>query len=201
MYGEKATYDWGSTGCQTGMVLFLWQGLKTPTMPNHLSFLGIVHTIISILALAAAFYALIAAGTVDPQSRAGRIYVWLTVLTCITAFPIMRTGHFGPAHVLGVLVLIVLAVAIFARQLRIFGGLWLYFQTVLMSFTVFLSLVPAINESFTRLPVSHPLASGPGDPLIKQWLGILLVVFLLFAVWQLFRLRTRARKDLLLGNP
>jgi hypothetical protein len=169
-------------------------------MPNHLSLLGIIHTAISILALVAAFYALIAAGIVDPQSRAGKFYLWLTVATCITGFPIMRTGHFGPAHALGVMVLVILAIAVFAKQLRVFGGLWIYVQTALMTFSVFLSLVPAVNESFTRLPVSNPIASGPDDPLVKQWLGILLVVFLAGVVWQLIWLRAR-RKNLLLSNP
>jgi hypothetical protein len=84
-------------------------------MPNHLSILGIIHTAISILALVAAFVALFQTGIIDPVQRAGRAYVILTVIACLTAFPIMRTGHFGPGHVLGVIVLVGLVIAIYAR--------------------------------------------------------------------------------------
>ena len=168
-------------------------------MPNHLSVLGIIHTGLSILALVAAFYALFKAGVIDPQLPSGKAYIILTVLTCLTGFPIMRTGHFGPAHALTIMVLVVLVLAIYVKQLRIFGSKWIYLQVGLMSFTLFLSFVPAVNETLTRLPISHPLAAGPDDPLVKMWLGIVLVLFVIGLVWQLIRLSAR-RKDLLLRN-
>ena len=168
-------------------------------MPNHLSVLGIIHTAISILALLAAFYALIRTGYIDPQLPSGKAYVLLTVVTCLTGLPIMRTGHFGPGHALAIMVLVVLAIAIYIKRLRIFGSKWEYWQVGFMTFTLFLSFVPTITETLTRLPISHPLAAGPDDPLVKMWLGIAFVVFLLVLTWQLFRLHTR-HKNVLLRN-
>jgi len=62
-------------------------------MPNHLSIPGIIHTAISIIALFVAFYALYRDGQINPSNGHGRLYIWLTVITCVTGFPIMKTGH------------------------------------------------------------------------------------------------------------
>src|SRR5882757_7310913 len=90
-------------------------------MPNHLSPLGIFHTIISILAIIVAFIALARDGKIDPRNGLGKWYVGLTVVTCLTSFGIMKTGHFTPAHTLSILVLILLPIAIYARSIRFLG--------------------------------------------------------------------------------
>src|SRR5579863_4127225 len=74
--------------------------LKITTMPNHLSTLGIIHTAISIIALLVAFNALYRDGKLDPSNGRGRLYIWLTIITCVTGFPIMKTGHLTPGHYL-----------------------------------------------------------------------------------------------------
>ena len=112
-------------------------------MPNHLSILGIVHTAISILAIIVGIVALFGGGLIDPRSTAGKWYVFLTVVTCVTGFPIMRTGHFGPAHALSILEIVLLAVACYSRKW--FGKAGIYIETILMSGTLFLSFVPAVN--------------------------------------------------------
>ena len=35
-------------------------------------------------------------------------------------------------------------------------------------------MIPTVNETLTRVPVGHPLAKGPTDPLIAQTLLIIL---------------------------
>jgi Ca2+/Na+ antiporter len=162
-------------------------------MPNHLSVLGIIHTAISILAIFAGIIALIKEGVIKPKSTFGKWYVILTVLTCITGFPIMRTGHLGPAHTLTIMVLVLLPLGIYAKQLRVFGKKWQYVQIIIMSATLFLSFVPAVNESFTRLPTSQPLASSPNDPSVKMGLLVIFVLFLTGVIYQVLVLRARRK--------
>lgn len=162
-------------------------------MPNHLSILGIIHTIISILAIIAAFVALAKQGVIDPKSTWGKYYVWLTVLTCVTGFPIMRTGHFGPAHALTIIVLVLLPIGVYAKSIKLFGKKAIYIQVIIMSFTLFLSFVPAVNESFTRLPISHPLAASQEDPLVKMGVMVVFVLFLAGVIYQVIALRGRRR--------
>jgi uncharacterized membrane protein len=162
-------------------------------MPNHLSVLGIIHTAISILAVLAGVIALIKDGVIAPKGSFGKWYVILTVLTCVTGFPIMRTGHLGPAHTLTIIVLVLLPMGVYAKSLRVFGKRWYYAQIILMSTTLFLSFVPAVNESLTRLPISHPLAASPDDPLVKMGLLVILVLYFAGVLYQILKLRARRK--------
>ena len=156
-------------------------------MPNHLSILGIVHTAISILAIIAGLIALFQKGVIDPRSKTGLWYVILTLATCVTGFPIMRTGHFGPAHTLSILVTLLLVVALFSRKW--FGKPGVYSETILMSATFFLSFIPAVNESFTRLPIDHPVAADPSAPIIKMSIMVLLVLYVVGVTVQFWKIR------------
>jgi len=160
-------------------------------MPNHLSPLGIFHTVISILAIIVAFIALFRDGKIDPANSRGKWYVILTILTCLTSFGIRKTGHFTPAHGLSVLVLVILPVGIYAH--RIFGRYGNAAQIVAMTVTLMLSFVPAITETLTRLPISNPIAASEDAPVVKMSNGILLLVFLLLLAFQLIKLRKTKR--------
>jgi phosphatidylglycerophosphate synthase len=162
--------------------------------PNHLSVLGIIHTAISILALLAAFYALYRSGRLDPATGPGRWYIWLTVITCLTSLPIMKTGHLTPGHYVAVVILVLLPLGVYVRSLRIFGKLADYVQIFFLSTTLFLSLIPAINETLTRLPISHPIASGPNDPIVQNGLLALVVLYLVGVIYQLIKLKSRRKK-------
>jgi len=156
-------------------------------MPNHLSSLGIVHTIISILAIIAAIIALFRTGRIDPRTGSGKGYIVLTILTCLTSFGVMKTGHFTPAHGLSVIVLLLLLPAIYAR--RLFGAnkstRGERIETILMTTTLFLSFIPAITETLTRLPISHPIAESPDASIVKMsYLG-LTVLFIIGLILQL----------------
>jgi hypothetical protein len=158
-------------------------------MPNHLSILGIVHTAISIIAVITAVVALLRTGRIDPKSGTGKLYITLTVIACLTALPIMKTGHPGPGHVLSVLILVLLLVAVYAHSMRLFGKKAVYVQAIAMSATLFLSMIPAVKETLTRLPVSHPLADNPDAPMVKTGMLVLLILFAAGIIYQVVKLK------------
>ena len=157
-------------------------------MSNHLSILGIIHTAISIFALLAAFYALFVDGRIDPKSQAGKIYIILTVITCLTSFPIMKTGHPTPGHAIAVMVLLLLLVANYTAGL--FKSAFAYVQTAAMSATLFLSMIPAVNETLTRLPASHPFAASPDAPLVKMGVMVVFLLFVVGVIYQIIKIRS-----------
>ena len=159
--------------------------------PNHLSILGIIHTVISILALLVALFALFRDGKIDPANGQGKLYILLTIVTCITGFPIMRFGHLTPGHYLAIIILVLLPIGIYAG--RIFGKAGDYVQVIIMSTTVFFSFIPAIVESLTRLPIAHPLAAGPNDPLIQKAQLILVILFLGGVTYQVIKLNAKRK--------
>lgn len=162
-------------------------------MPNHLSILGIFHTAISILALFAAFVALYREGRINPKNGAGKLYVILTIITCLTGFPIMKLGHPTGGHYLGILILILLPLGIYAKSLRIFGKLAAYVQVIILSTTLFLSMIPAIIETLTRLPIDHPLAAGPNDVIVQKGLMLLMLLYIVGVLYQIVKLRSERK--------
>jgi uncharacterized membrane protein len=150
--------------------------------------LGIIHTAIGVVALVAGITALVRDRQITPANRTGRLYIWTTVLTCITGFPIVQHGGFGPAHALGIITLVVLGVAWMAGRTK-FGRLSREVQIVGYSATFFFHLIPTITETSTRLPVGSPLVKDRDGPELQAVSGILFVLFVIGATLQVRRLR------------
>jgi uncharacterized membrane protein len=151
--------------------------------------LGVVHTAISLLALAAAVVCFVRYGGIRLDSSAGRSYFWLTVLTCVSGFPIMQHGGFGKPHALGVVTLIVLAIVAMASKRKAFGAWSPYVETIGLSLTVFFHMIPAIAEGGTRLPPNNPWLGHPEEPVALMATGICFLAFLAGAAYQASRLR------------
>lgn len=154
--------------------------------------LGFVHTLISLVAVGAGICALVLFGSISLRTRVGGVYIVATVLTCVTGFGIFRTGAFGPAHAVGVLTLVILAFAVLVEKRALVGSVPRPIEVVSYTTTFFLHMIPAINETTTRLPPGTPLASGPNDPLILVLLGIAFVLYIVGATLQVLRLRAAA---------
>lgn len=167
--------------------------LKITAMPNHLSLLGIIHTVISIVAIIVAIIALFRYGKINPANGTGKLYILLTIITCLTGFPIMKTGHPSAGHALGVIILVILPVAVYARSIRFFGKGADYIQIIIMSLTLFFSMIPATVETLTRLPIDQPVASGPDSPIVKMWLGIWFALYIAGTLYQLIKLRKQKK--------
>jgi uncharacterized membrane protein len=155
-----------------------------------LTTLGAIHTAISLVALAAGIAALVRDKQILPATGAGKLYIWTTVLTCLTGFGIFQHGGFGAPHALGVLTLLVLALAAVAGRTALLGRAGPYVETVSYSLTFFFHLIPGATETFTRLPAGAPLFSSPEDPALQKVVGVLFLLFLLGAAWQVRRLWT-----------
>lgn len=160
-----------------------------PFQPNHLSILGIIHTAISILAIIAAIVALLRYGKLSPANMPGKLYIILTVLTCLTALPIMKLGHPTAGHFLAIIILFLMPIGLYAKSIPLLKKQAAYVQTIAISTTLFLSMIPTTVETLTRVPISHPIASNPNDPIIQMGLTIFLILYVVGTSYQLFKLR------------
>lgn len=152
-----------------------------------MSILGIGHTIISIMALIVAAIGLFKQGAINPFSRLGKQYSILTAIACVSAFGLSKTGHFNAGHALGILILLLLATAYLLGKKK--KSFFAYIVLFCMSTTIFLSLIPGISETLTRLPTGHPFADGPSSPVLLSALKILFVLFLTGLATQILLLR------------
>ncbi len=156
--------------------------------------LGTIHTAVSLVALFAGFLGLLRAFRIDPQTRLGQVYIWTTVITCLTGFGIFQRGGFNQAHALGVLTLLVLGVAALPGALARFGPRWHYVATACYTLTLFFHMVPGITETFSRVPIGSPLFTGPEDPRLAKVVGVVFGVFAVVIVLQLRQVRGRLRQ-------
>ncbi|MGH7305848.1 MAG: hypothetical protein ACRELZ_21395 [Candidatus Rokuibacteriota bacterium] len=153
-----------------------------------LTALGVLHTIVSLVAVAAAIAALVREHGVSPTSRIGRVYIWSLVATCVTGLPIFRRGAIGPPHILGVLTLATLAVAAIARKTGLFGRASAYVETISYSVTLLFLGISTVTETLTRVPPSAPLVAGPEAAIFQPLYLGLLVLFLIGVTVQIRRL-------------
>jgi hypothetical protein len=159
-------------------------------MPHPLSTLGIAHTLISLVPVVAGLYGFVRFHRIDPAARSGQVYLVGLTLSVLTSFGLSSTGGVNPGHVLGVLALLAAFGGTWlVPRLRFFGRLIPYLQAFGLSFSFFLLLVPGINETLSRLPVAHPLATGPEDPVVKTALLAWLLIFVVGFVLQSLALR------------
>jgi uncharacterized membrane protein len=152
---------------------------------------GAFHTVLSLIAVAAGIAALVRDREISPRKRVGKIYILMTVLTCLTGFGIFHHGGFGKPHVLGVITLLVLAVAWQASR---FGKAARYVETVSYSLTFFFHLIPGVTETATRLPVGAPLVASQEAPALQAAIGALFLLFLICVALQVRQLRAQNRK-------
>lgn len=157
---------------------------------------GMLHTAISLVAVAAGIVAFIRHLEISTATVAGRTYAVMTVLTCGTGLFIFHHGGFGKPHVLSILTLAVLCVAYAAERWRFAGAASRYIAVLGYSLTFFFHLVPGFTESATRLPPGHPLVAGPDAPPLQAAIGIAFLGYLVGAVLQLRRLRAAAAPQL-----
>ena len=157
---------------------------------------GMFHTVIALIAVAAGITALAKYREIAIATAPGRIYVLLTVVTCVTGLFIFRHGTFGVPHTLAVLTLVVLFLAIAAEKRASFGRLSRYVSVVGYSATLFFHMIPGFTETATRVPEGAPLVSGPEAPELRAAVGAAFVVFLIGAALQVRRIRREKRPDL-----
>jgi uncharacterized membrane protein len=150
---------------------------------------GAFHTALSLAAVLLGIFALIRYREITTQTGAGLWYVRLTAATCITALIIFRHGGFGPPHALAILTLGVLATTYVLERVAVAGGPARYVIVLGNSLTLFFHLVPALNETGTRLPLDHPAFTGPDDPQLQMFAAAGFALYLIGAALQAMRIR------------
>jgi len=150
---------------------------------------GLVHTLISLVAVLAGVISFFREGRISWGDGLGKTYALFTIASCVTALAIFHHGGFRPPHVVAILTLVVLAIAAIARSTRVFGRSARYVETISYSATFLFHMIPAVTETATRLPPGAPLVDSPDSPTLKAIYLVLLITFLIGAILQSMRLR------------
>ena len=157
-------------------------------MSRPLSPLGAIHTAISLIPVVAGLYSYARFRRIEP----GKVYLAGLVLSVLTSFGLSSTGGFNPGHALGIIALLAAFGGVVVSRLPLREPLKACLAAFGVSFSFFLLIVPAINETLTRLPTGHPLAHGPDSPTVQVTLVAWLALFITAFVLQVRALRSTA---------
>jgi hypothetical protein len=113
------------------------------------------------------------------------LFLITTILTSVTGFPLPPFG-FDPPRAVGVLSLVLLAVAVVALYVFKLAGAWRWLYVITALAALWLNVFVGIIQGFAKLPALHALAPTQSEPpfLITQ-----LVVLVIFVVLGIVALR------------
>jgi uncharacterized membrane protein len=154
-----------------------------------LTTLGVIHTALSLAAIAAGAWAFVRDKEIVPGNRLGRLYLAATVLTAATALMIFRHGGFRIGHWFAVLTLLAVAIGTAAAVSPLFGRASRYVQAVFYSSTMLIHMITGSAETLTRLPQGAPLVTAANAFIFNDIISALVALFLLGTGLQLWWLR------------
>lgn len=152
--------------------------------------LGWIHTLGSLPAIPLALYMLVRHGRITPRNGAGIAYFILMLIGAVTVFLV---AHQAASHGIAIATILLLLTG-YAMAYRPFAGrASSYIETVCLSLTVFLLMVPSVSETLRRVPDGHPLVTDPKSPLLLGSLASLAVMLLVGLTVQIIALRRRGK--------
>jgi hypothetical protein len=158
-----------------------------------LSTFVLVHVIISLIGIVAGFIVMF--GMLGSSRMPGwtAIFLLFTILTNATGFliPPLLFDKLLPSHMIGVLSLILLAIACFALYGARLSGSWRWIYVVTALLSLYLNTFVLVIQSFLKIGPLHALAPSvpPSEPPFAIVQGILLVFFIVVIVGAIRRFR------------
>jgi hypothetical protein len=135
-----------------------------------------VHVIISLVGIASGFIVLFALLTGRLLGAWNGLFLVTTALTSLTGFAFPNT-KVTPGIILGILSLIVLAIAIFALYGRHLNGVWRRTYAITAMIALYFNVFVLVAQTFEHVPAIHALAPTQTEAPFKIAQLLLLVVF------------------------
>jgi hypothetical protein len=145
-------------------------------IPTHL-FLQI-HVAISLVALVAGLIALYSWLSGKVSSGWTAFFLVMIILTSVTGFPLPPFG-FDPPRMVGILSLILLAIAVLAIYVFRVAGAWRWIFIVTAMMALYLDAFVGVIQAFNKLSFLHALAPNGNEP---PFVIVQVVVLAIFVV-------------------
>ncbi|WP_050478742.1 hypothetical protein [Herbaspirillum rhizosphaerae] len=152
--------------------------------------LGWVHTLGSLPAIPAAVYMFVRYGRIVPRSTAGSVYL---VSMLIGAVSVFLVAHQPVSYGIAVATLFFLLVGYGVGRFLKTGSAASYVETVFLTMTAFLLMVPTVSETLRRVPDGHPFVTDLKSPLLLGFQGGLVVMLIVGLSIQILYLRRKGK--------
>ena len=152
-----------------------------------------VHVIISLIAIVSGIIVMF--GLLGSNRMPGMtpIFLLFTILTSATGFliPPLLSEKLLPSHMIGILSLVLLAIACIALYVMKFSGPWRWIYAVTAMISLYLNIFVLIIQAFLKVPALTAVAPGnpPSGPVFAVIQGVVLVFFILVIIGAVRRFR------------
>ena len=149
-----------------------------------------VHVIISLIGIVSGIIVMFAMLGSNRMPGLTAIFLLSTILTSATGFGFPFT-ELLPSHLIGILSLVLLAIACIALYAMRLAGPWRWIYVVTALASLYLNVFVGLIQAFLKIPTLHALAPSvpPSEPpfAVIQGLVLLFFVVVIIGAWRRFR--------------
>ena len=152
-----------------------------------------LHVVISLIAIVAGLVVMFGMLGSNRQPALTAIFLLLTILTSATGFliPPLMSEKLLPSHMIGLLSLLLLAIACIALYVMKLAGAWRWIYVLTALLALYFNVFVLVIQSFLKIPALTAVAPGnpPSGPVFAVVQGVVLVFFVLMIIgaWRRFR--------------
>jgi uncharacterized membrane protein len=158
-----------------------------------MSTLVLIHVAISLIAIVAGLVVMFRMVGADRVPGLTGLFLLFTILTNVTGFfiPPFLYDKFLPSHAIGILSLVLLAIACFALYSQHLSGMWRWVYVVTALISLYLNCFVLVIQSFLKIPALSAVAPGnpPSGPVFAVVQGIVLLFFVIMTIGAVRRFR------------
>jgi hypothetical protein len=150
-----------------------------------------VHVMLSLIGILSGFVVVL--GLLGGKRLDGwtALFLVTTVLTSVTGF-LFPFHKFLPSHGVGIVSLIVLAIAIFARYVRQLAGAWCRIYVVTAVIALYLNVFVLIAQLFQKVPALKAMAPTGSEPPFLVAQLVCMALFVVLGIGAAIKFRSEA---------
>jgi hypothetical protein len=148
----------------------------------------LIHVLLSLAGIGTGFivvYGLLVGKRLDGWTA---IFLSTTALTSLTGF-LFPVEHILPSHIVGIISLVVLAIAIVARYTLHLANAWRWVYVVCAVLALYLNSFVAVVQSFLKVPALKALAPTQKEPPFLVAQLAVLAIFIVLGILSVKRFR------------
>jgi hypothetical protein len=148
----------------------------------------LLHVAISLIGIASGLIVLYGMLMANRMDRLTAVFLATTALTSITGFA-FPNEHITPGIVIGILSLIVLAIALLARYVQHMNSAWRSIYVITAAVALYFNCFVFVVQSFEKVAVLHALAPTQKEPPFAIAQLLLLCIFVVLTIMAVKRFR------------
>jgi hypothetical protein len=149
-----------------------------------------VHVIISLIGIVTGFIVLYGLFGSHRMPGMTALFLLSTILTSVTGF-LFPFDKLLPSHIVGIVSLVMLAIACVALYVMKLSGAWRWIYTLTAMIALYLNVFVLVIQSFLKIGPLHALAPSvpPSEPPFAVVQGLVLVFFVIAIIGAVRRFR------------